>query len=297
MSASRMLAVVLTAFLFLLPLAGRGEIKVVTSLPDLADLARHVGGDRISVDNIVRGDQNPHFIEVKPSYMMKLRSAHMFLTIGLDLELWAQQLVDGSRNSSLQVVDCSRGVEKLEVPARVDASQGDVHRFGNPHYWLDPRNARPMVAEIVRAFSAASPADAPVFQSNGEAYLRTLERKIAEWESLMKPLRETQIVTFHRSWSYFAAWLGLRVVGEVEPKPGIVPSPGHTAELITRVRQSRIRAIIVEPFYDPSAAEQIARATGAQVLRLPTSVGGTSEAVDYISLIDHNVRTLAKVLR
>ena len=258
----------------ILAMAGVSEaaIKVVTSLPDLADLARQVGGDKVSVDYIVRADQNPHFVEVKPSYMMKLKSADLFLTIGMELEMWAPQIVDGSRNASLTVVDLSQGVTKLEVPAKVDASQGDVHRFGNPHYWLDPRNVRPMMDEIVSALTKVSPADEKTFRANADAYLLRLGVKIQGWEAMMKPFAGQKIVTFHKSWSYFANWLGLDIAGEVEPKPGIAPSPTHSAELIALVRSAGIKAILVEPFYDLSAPEQIARATGAKVTVLPGAV-------------------------
>jgi ABC-type Zn uptake system ZnuABC Zn-binding protein ZnuA len=283
----------------ILAMAGVSEaaIKVVTSLPDLADLARQVGGDKVSVDYIVRADQNPHFVEVKPSYMMKLKSADLFLTIGMELEMWAPQIVDGSRNASLTVVDLSQGVTKLEVPAKVDASQGDVHRFGNPHYWLDPRNVRPMMDEIVSALTKVSPADEKTFRANADAYLLRLGVKIQGWEAMMKPFAGQKIVTFHKSWSYFANWLGLDIAGEVEPKPGIAPSPTHSAELIALVRSAGIKAILVEPFYDLSAPEQIARATGAKVTVLPTSSGGLDQTRDYISLIDYDVATLASSLK
>jgi ABC-type Zn uptake system ZnuABC Zn-binding protein ZnuA len=276
---------------------GPAAIRVVTSLPDLADITQRIGGDRVTVDYIVRGDQNPHFIEVKPSYMMKLRSADLFLTVGMELELWAPQLVDGSRNAALRVVDLSRGVEKLEIPTRVDASEGDVHRFGNPHYWLDPRNMRVVCGEIVNALAEVAPADEGYFRANAETWLRTLDVKIAEWEKLMKPLAGSKVVTFHKSWSYFARWLGLVIADEVEPKPGIPPSPSHTANLISLIRQAGIKVIIVEPFYDASAPEKLAQSTGASVLRLATSVGGVPEATDYVALMDHNVRTLHVALR
>lgn len=289
-------AVIGLLLLVLLSAPGTGQVRVVTTLPDLADLARQIGRERVSVEAIVRGDQNPHYIELKPSYMMKLRSAQIFFTIGLGLELWAQQLVDGSRNARLNVVDLSEGIAKLEIPTRIDASEGDVHRFGNPHYWLDPRNIRTVIRTMVTALTASSPADGEVFRRNAEAYLRILDGKIAEWEDLMRPHAGREIVTFHRSWSYFAGWLGVRVADQVEPKPGVPPSPSHTSEVIALVRRAGIMAIVVEPFYDAGAAEQIARSTGAQLLRLPTSVGGTREASDYVSLIDHNVRTLVRAL-
>lgn len=272
-------------------------VRVVTTLSDLADFTQQVGGDRVKVDYIVRGNQNPHFVEVKPSYMMKLKSADVFLMIGMELEMWAPQIIDGSRNSSLDAIDLSKPIQKLEVPGKVDASQGDVHRFGNPHYWLDPRNVRTIVGEIVEVLGRSSPADEQYFKSNAEAYLKKLDAKIVEWESTMKPLRGSKIVTFHKSWSYFANWLGLDVAGEVEPKPGIPPSPSHTAELIQLVRAGKIKAIIVEPFYDTSASEQIARSTNARVLQLATSVGGVDAAKDYVSMMDYNISTLARAVQ
>jgi zinc/manganese transport system substrate-binding protein len=272
-------------------------VRVVTTLSDLADFTQQVGGDRVKVDYIVRGNQNPHFVEVKPSYMMKLKSADVFLMIGMELEMWAPQIIDGSRNNSLDAVDLSKPIQKLEVPGKVDASQGDVHRFGNPHYWLDPRNIRTIVGEIVEALGRSSPADEQYFRSNAETYLKKLDAKIIEWESTMKPLRGSKIVTFHKSWSYFANWLGLDVAGEVEPKPGIPPSPSHTAELIQLVRAGNIKVIIVEPFYDTSASEQIARSTNARVLQLATSVGGVGAAKDYVSMMDYNISTLARAVQ
>ncbi len=288
-----LLALLLTGMVGVAP----ATVRVVTSLPDLADLTRQIGGERVKVDYIVRGDQNPHFIEVKPSYMMKLRSADLFLTIGMELELWAPQLVDGSRNTSLHVVDLSRPIQKLEVPASVDASQGDVHRFGNPHYWLDPRNMRAICGEIVDALAEVAPADEKFFRANADAWLRTLDGKIAEWEGIMKPLAGRKVITFHQSWTYFARWLGLIVADQVEPKPGIPPSPSHIADLINTIRQEGIKVIIVEPFYDLSAPEKLAQSTGATVLRLSTSVGGVPQATDYLAMMEYDVKTLAGALR
>ena len=275
----------------------QAAVKVVTTLPDLADLTRQVGGDRVTVDNIVRGDQNPHFVEVKPSYMMKLKSADLFFMIGMDLEMWAPQIIDGSRNTKIEVVDLSKHITKLEIPAKLDASEGDVHRYGNPHYWLDPRNVRVMLDDIVAALSRVAPADEKYFRANADAYLKNLEGKIAQWAAAMKPFAGAKVVTFHKSWTYFAGWLGLNVAGQVEPKPGIAPRPAHTAELISLGRPSGIKAISVEPFYGLSAPDQIARSTGIKVIRLATSVGGADGAKDYISLMDQNIATLTGALR
>jgi zinc/manganese transport system substrate-binding protein len=274
------------------------NVRVVTTLTDLADLVHQIGGDRVDVDYIARGDQNPHFIEVKPSYMMKLKRADIFVMVGMELELWAFQLIDGSRNTRLQVVDVSTAItNKLEVPTRVDRSQGDVHRFGNPHYWLDPRNVPAMLEVILQALVHAAPEDEAYFRANRDRYLERLTASITRWESIMAPYAGSKIITFHRSWSYFANWLSLTVVDQVEPKPGIPPSPSHTAALIDLVRGGDIRAIIVEPFYDLSAPERIARETGTTILRLATSVGGVEQGTDYISLINYDVTTLAGALK
>ncbi len=274
-----------------------GTVRVVTTLQDLADIAQQIGGNRVVVDYIVRGDQNPHFIEVKPGYMMKLRSADVFLMIGMELELWAPQIIDGSRNASLDVVDLSKNIQKREIPARADASQGDVHRFGNPHYWLDPRNVRSMAESIVASLAKVSPADEEYFRSNASAYLLELDNRIRQWEQTMKPFVGARVVTFHRSWSYFVQWLGINVADQIEPKPGIQPTPGHTAELIDLVKKGNIKAIIVEPFYDATAAERIAGSTGARVIRLSSSVGGVAQARDYVSMMEYNITTLAGALR
>jgi zinc/manganese transport system substrate-binding protein len=289
---------VLAAAVFAAALTAEANVRVVTSTSDLEDFVRKVGGEKVTVTSIVAGDRNPHYVEVKPSYMMKLKSAEIFFIVGLDLELWAPQLVDGSRNDALTIVDLSKGIRKLEVPTRTpDASEGDVHRFGNPHYWLDPRNVPAIADEIVDALSRVSPGDEQYFRSNAERYCREVRTRTAEWEKQLKPFAGSKVLSFHRSWTYFAEWAGIVVAGQVEPKPGVPPSPSHTAEMVTLARSAGIKAIIVEPFYDAGAAEQIARSSGAQVLRLPASVGGNGEAKDYLSMMEYNVRTLTGALR
>lgn len=269
------------------------KIKVVTSTPDLADFAGVVGGDKVDVSFIVRGTQNPHYIEVKPSYMMKLKSADIFIIIGLQLEIWYQQIVDGSRNAKLLIIDCSKNIEKLEVPTfKVDASYGDVHPFGNPHYWLDPENVIIILQEILAGFASISPSDLDYFKVNMDNYLKKLETKMGEWKKLSEPFNGRQFVTYHTSFSYFVNRFGFSVAGYVEPKPGIPPTPSHTIELITLMRNAGIKVIGLEPFYDDSVPKKIAESTGAQLVTLPTSVGGVPDARDYISLIDYNIRTL-----
>ena len=274
------------------------QIRVVTSLSDLADFVSTVGGDRVEVDHLVRGNQNPHYIEVKPSYMLKLKRAKVFFTVGMQLELWGSQIIDGSRNPDLLVVDCSRDIHKLEVPTtRLDASAGDVHPFGNPHYWLDPDNVGTILEEIVEALSKVSPGDEAFFRANMNSYLERLKKKMDEWTKMMEPVQGRKFVTYHSSFSYFAKRFGLVVAGYIEPKPGIPPTPSHVAELIEKMRRGGIRVIGVEQYFEDSTPRRIAEAVNGTAVRLATSVGGVDGTDDYISLIDYDVRTLVKALK
>lgn len=281
-----------------LSVSGEAKIKVVTSLSDLAEFTRAVGGDKVDVDFLVRGGQNPHYIEIKPSYMLKLKSARLFVTIGMQLELWAPQIIDGSRNPNLIVVDCSKNVRKLEVPtAKVDASMGDVHPFGNPHYWLDPENVKPILQEILDNLVKISPADAEYFKANLNAYVKKLDAKMVEWTSLTKPLRGTKLVTYHTSFSYFAERFGLSVIGCIEPKPGIPPTPSHSTELIQLMRDSGIKIVGLEQYFEDNTPGQIAKAAGAKLVRLSTSVGGIAGTDDYFQLIDHNIQAIVSAAK
>lgn len=272
-------------------------IKVVTTLPDLADFTKAIGKERVDVDFIVKGTQNPHYIEVKPSYMMKLRNADIFLQIGMELELWAQQIIDGSRNSRLIVVDCSNKIDKLEIPTVVDASQGDIHRYGNPHYWLDPMNVKIIMQNILEALVKISPNDETYFKTNMDSYLSDLNIKITNWQEELEPFKNSNVITFHKSWTYFAKRFGLNVLDYIEPKPGITPTPSHTLKLIKLIKENEIKIIIVEPFYDDSVPKHIAASANAKVIRLATSVGGIPQANTYFNLIDYNVKTLKNNLK
>jgi ABC-type Zn uptake system ZnuABC Zn-binding protein ZnuA len=288
----------LITILMCLASAGIAKIKVVTSLSDLAEFTKAVGGDKVEVDFLVRGSQNPHYIEIKPSYMLKLKSASLFVTIGMQLEIWAPQIIDGSRNPNLIVVDCSKNIKKLEVPlAKVDASMGDVHPLGNPHYWLDPENVKTILAEILDNLVKVSPGDAEYFRSNMIAYLKKIDTKMAEWTSLMKPLKGTKLVTYHTSFSYFVERFGLSVVGYVEPKPGIPPTPSHSTELIQLMRSAGVKIVGLEQYYEDNTPGQIAKIAGAKLVRLSTSVGGLEGTDDYLHLIDYNIRTIVSAAK
>ena len=271
------------------------EIKVVATTPSIYDLVKEVGGEKVKADYLCRGDQDPHFLEVMPSYMLKLRKADIVMEIGLDIEKWLPQLIDGSRNSDLKLIDLSANIEKKEIPTRKpDASQGDIHPYGNPHYWLDPENAKIMAQEIYDALSNESPGDEAYFKKNLDDYNSMLDKKIAEWEKEMEKLKGKPIVTFHASWIYFADRFGLRVVGHVEPKPGIPPTPSHNAELIQILKSSGAKVILMENFYSDNAPNQISKITGATVVKVPVEPYGAANINTYIQMMDNIINQLAQ---
>ena len=269
------------------------QVKVVTTTTVIYDLVKNVGGDKVEVDYLSRGDQDVHFLEVLPSYMMKLREADIFFQIGLQLEMWAPQLVDGSRNSSLKIVYLSDAITPKEVPTtKVDASQGDVHPQGNPHYWLDPYNAKSMAEIIYLELALSSPENDSYFKKNLDAYLKKLDNKIIEWEGKMSKLKQKEIIFFHSSWIYFADRFGIKIAGYVEPKPGIPPTPSHNAEIIQLIKKKNIKLIVTEVFYSDSAPNQIASMTGAKVLKVPTQVYGLENIKSYIEMMDYIVKQI-----
>jgi zinc/manganese transport system substrate-binding protein len=271
------------------------EVNVVATTTSIYDLVKEVGGDKVKVDYLCRGDQDPHFLEVMPSYMLKLRKADLVMEIGLDIEKWLPQLIDGSRNTDLKLIDLSANIEKKEVPTtKTDASQGDVHPYGNPHYWLDPENVKIMANEITDALTNASPGDASYFKKNLDNYLSTLDKKITAWKKEMEKLKGKPIVTFHSSWIYFAERFGLKVVGHVEPKPGIPPTPSHNAELIRIIKNSGAKIILMENYYSENAPNQISRLTGATVIKVPVEPYGMNSVNSYIQMMDYIIDQLVK---
>lgn len=279
--------------LLLVTFSTLAQIKVVTTTTVIYDLVKNVGSDKVEVDYLSRGDQDIHFLEVLPSYMMKLRKADIFFQIGLQLEMWAPQLVDGSRNSSLKIVYLSDAITPKEVPTtKVDASQGDIHPQGNPHYWLDPYNAKAMAEVIYLELTLLSPDNGSYFKKNLDNYLAQLDKKIAEWESKMSKLKQKEMIFFHSSWIYFTDRFGLKIAGYVEPKPGIPPTPSHNADIIRIIQQKKIKFIVTDVFYSDNAPNQIANTTGAKVLKLPTQVYGIQNISSYIEMMDYIVNQM-----
>ncbi len=271
------------------------QIKVVTTTTVIYDLVKQIGKDKVKVDYLCRGDQDPHFLEVMPSYMLKLRKADIVMKIGLDLEKWLPQLIDGSRNSKIKIIDLSEDINKKEVPStKPDASQGDVHPYGNPHYWLDPENVKVMSTEIYNALASESPNDAEYFKNNLDKYAAELDKKIVEWNNELSKLKNKPIVTFHSSWIYFVDHFGIKVNGHVEPKPGVPPSPSHNAEIIQLIRSTGIKIILMENYYSDTAPNQIAKLTGAAVVKVPVGVYGIDGINSYIKMMDYIISQLIK---
>jgi zinc/manganese transport system substrate-binding protein len=289
--------IVLIALISLFSTISFAEIKVVTTTTVIYDLVKEIGKEKVKVDYICRGDQDPHFLEILPSNMLKLRNAELVFKIGLGLEMWLQQIIDGSRNDKLKLIDLSKDIEKKEVPTgKIDASQGDVHPYGNPHYWLDPENAKIMAKNICEALSDESPDNAEYFKKNLDDYTAKLNSKIVEWKTKMSNLKGKPIITFHKSWVYFVEKFGIKVVGQVEPKPGIPPTPSHNAELVNEIKKTGVKIILMENYYSDNAPNQLARTTGTKVVKVANAVYGQEGINSYIQMMDSIVNSLSNNL-
>jgi zinc/manganese transport system substrate-binding protein len=280
------------------------EIKVVATTEDLAALTREVGGEKVKVEALARGYQDPHFVEAKPSFILKLHSADLLVLVGRELEIgWLPPLIQQSRNAKVQVgaggyLDASLTVRILEIPTgQITRAMGDVHPLGNPHYWLDPENGRRIAAAIRDKLSQMSPGDAAHFGARYDDFGKRLSEAEKRWDALMAPYRGLKVVTYHRSWPNFAERFGLEVVGYVEPRPGIPPSPSHTLEMIATMKRLGVKILLVEPYFDIKTPQSIARETGAKVLVMPPSVGGEKEITDYFKLFDYDVDLLVAAVK
>lgn len=277
-------------------------LKVVTTTPDLADLARQVGGDRVKVDCLSRGSQDPHFVEAKPSLIIKVRDADLFVQTGLELEIgWAPLLIQGARNARVQqgakgFFDASAFVQPLEVPTVVSRAEGDVHPGGNPHFLADPHNGLAVVKALGDKLAELDPAGAAVYKKNAGEYSGRLSAKIADWEKRMAPAKGARYVSYHKNMVYFADHFGLVSDGEIEPKPGIPPTAKHTADLIAVMKEKRTPLILTNSHFERRTPDALARATGAAVVLMALTPDAVSEATDYIGAIDYNVTNIIKAL-
>jgi zinc/manganese transport system substrate-binding protein len=279
-------------------------VKVITTTEDLASIVREVGGDRVTVEALARGYQDPHFVEAKPSFILKLHGADLLVLVGRELEMaWLPPLITQSRNPKIQpgsagYLDASLNARILDIPTgQITRAMGDVHPQGNPHYWLEPGNGRRIAQAVQQKLAALSAADAGYFAQRYADFDRRLGESEKRWQSMIAPYKGLKIITYHRSWPNFADAFGLDVIGYVEPKPGIPPSPGHTLDLIQEMKRQNIKIILVEPYFDLKTPNSIARETGAKVLVMPPSVGGVKEVTNYFQVFDYNLNLLMAAIK
>lgn len=314
-------------------------LRVVATLPDFASIARSVGGEAVDVTSLLRGGEDPHFVEPRPSFVKVLSQADVLVVAGMDLEIgYLPPLLQSARNAKILpgaggYVDCSRAITPLEVPSEVvDRSMGDVHPWGNPHYWLDPLNGVRIAAQLAHVFATFQPEDRSRFEANYDAFRRQIAAKLvgeslvkvysveklallyerggleeflrsrgelerlAGWLAVLAPYRGVKAVDDHNMWPYFARRFGLEVVGHMEPKPGIAPTTSHLQALVERMRAQGVRLIFSSPYYDPKHARFLAQATGARIVPLAHVTGSRPGTDDYIAMVDYNVNQLRLAL-
>jgi zinc/manganese transport system substrate-binding protein len=290
--------------LSLVAVAQAKKLNVVTATTDLAALAQEVGGDRISVEAIARGYQDPHFVEAKPSFLLKLRQADLLVVVGLQLEIgWLPPLITQSGNGRIQVgangyLDASQFAEILEIPTGVvTRAMGDVHPLGNPHYWLDPDNGRRIARGFAQKFGELDPADNSYFQERLQDFDKRLGAAEQKWDAEMAPYRGRKLVTYHNSFTNFAKHFHLNVIGYVEPRPGIPPTPSHTIDLIGLMKRENCKLVLVEPYFDLKTPNSIGSATGAKIVVYLPSVGGEKQVTNYFELFDYDIGLLTKAFQ
>jgi len=302
----RRISLLAAALMAFAPQLAQAQLKVVTSTTDLYDIAKSVGGDKISATHIGEGYQDPHFIEAKPSFVLQLRNADVWAFVGLDLEIgWMPLLLDGARNPKIRLggsgyVDASKAIRVLDTPqGNVDRSMGDVHPLGNPHYWLDPENGRRIARLFKTKFTELDPKNAAAYDANERAFEAKLNAAEKGWASDLATIRGKPVVAWHTSWRYFAEYNGMNIVAFMEPKPGVPPSPAHLYTVIQAVKRTGAKVIVMEPFYDRKVADLVAKQTGIKVLLLPPSVGGLRGAPvnDYVSLMKYDMAQLAAAVQ
>ena len=275
------------------------KLNVVTTTEDLSSIAREIGGDKVDAESIAKGYQDPHFVEPKPSYILRLQKANLLIAVGLQLEIgWLPPLVTQSRNPRIQpsapgYLEVSNFCHITEIPqGQVTRAMGDVHPMGNPHYWLDPDNGRRIGKALQDQFSQMQPADSSYFAQRYADFDKRLTASIKGWDAKMAPYKGRKVITYHRSWPNFCERFGIQVVEYVEPKPGIPPSPSHTLDLINLMKRENIKLILVEPYFDLRTPNSIAQQTGGQVITLMPSVGGVKEIKDYFQLFEYDINLL-----
>ena len=277
----------------------QAKINVVASTPDLGSIAREIGGDRVEVTSLAKGTEDPHFVDAKPSFIRILNQAEVLIEGGADLEVgWLPPLILSARNPKIQLgrpgrIIAADVIRLIELPTGpIDRSLGDVHPFGNPHFTLDPLNGRSIARLIANRLCEISSGDCPAFKDQLKKFEEKIDTRLGPWQSQMAPLKGTKVVTYHKSYSYFAERFGVRVVNTIEPKPGIPPSAAHVRDLVTQMKAEGVRIIMIEPNSERKTPSFLAQETGAKVAIVPSMVGAAKGAEDYFGLFDAMVQTL-----
>lgn len=284
-------------------LQAKDKLHVVTSLPDLKSIAEVVGGEKVDVFAIATGFQNPHFVDPKPSYILKLSKADLFATVGLDLETgWVPPLLNSARNAKILkggpgYVDASTNVPLLQVPSSVNRGEGDIHIYGNPHYWLDPSNGKIIAQNIYEALVRLAPEDQAYFEANLKKFDEQIDTRLKDWTMKMQPFKGRKIIAYHNEWPYFEQRFGLQIVDFLEPKPGIPPTPSQLAKVIAEMKRDGMKIIITSPYFTAESAALVARNAGGKVVTLATSVGADPSIKTYFDLFDYNVAQMIEALK
>jgi ABC-type Zn uptake system ZnuABC Zn-binding protein ZnuA len=281
----------------------RADLKVATSLTDLASVAQFVGGKHVSAQSLCRGFEDPHFVPAKPSLMKAIQHADVFVSTGLELDTgWLPLVLPGSRNPKIQqgtkgFVDASEGVDVLEKPTgTVNRAEGDVHPLGNPHYYADPKNLEVVANHLADVFSELDPANAADYAANAKAFGERMEASLTKWEQAMAPYKGASVVTYHKNFVYFADRFGLKLFGTVEPKPGIPPSPRYISDLAEAMKKAGVKVVLYQPYYDADASNQVAKRAGGVAAEIATEVGGVAGTDDVFTKFDALVSTIAGTL-
>jgi len=278
-------------------------IHVVTTTQDTRSIAELIGGNKVEVFAIATGYQNPHFVDPKPSYITKLTQANLYVTLGLDLESgWSPSLLSSSRNTKIQkgspgYVDASAGVSLLQVPSTINRAEGDIHVYGNPHYWLDPLNGKVIARNICNGLERISPENKAFFESNLKAFNDQIDARMKSWNALMAGFKGSKVIAYHNEWCYFENRFGLQIVDFLEPKPGIPPTPSQLVKIINEVKTNNIKVIITSPYFTSSSSDVVSKQTGAKTLVLATSVGAFETIKNYYDLFDYNLKLLTGALK
>jgi zinc/manganese transport system substrate-binding protein len=287
----------------LLAMPALGELKIVTTAPDYADIAKQIGGDKVDVHSVMKGPENVHNVMAKPSEMVYLNKADLFVHSGLDTEPWRDNLMKGARNPKIMNnqpgnVDMSQGIQLKEVPAgKIDRSQGDVHAYGNPHYTLNPQIAQRMAATLVKAMMKADPANADLYKKNAIAFVQNMADLSREIKKTFAPYDGLKVVTFHNAWIYFADAVPLDIVGTIEPHPAITPSPAQVKQTIQLMKGQNVKVVICETYDDSKLAQYVADQAGAKMVVLPDHVNGVPESNTYQELFRYDVKKLMETAK